>query len=319
LCQSFGSNRVLDHVSLEVRSGEMFFLLGPSGCGKTTLLRCVAGFVDPGAGEILFDGRSVAGVPAYDRNAALVFQNYAVWPHLSVFENVAYGLRVRRVAGEELRRRVRVALGQVGMEGYGERRPVTLSGGQLQRVALARAIVVEPDVLLFDEPLSNLDAMLRVEIRAEIRRLHGELRRTSIYVTHDQHEALAMADRIAVMSGGRVQQVGTPRELYQQPANSFVASFIGEINLFNAGSPLAPLLGVAAGGEKFGFRPEKVELAIGGVPARVVDSAFLGASSELLLETAGGERVKCRSGSPAAHGEQVYFSVRAEDVLYFQS
>jgi ABC-type Fe3+/spermidine/putrescine transport system ATPase subunit len=315
LAKSFGANRVLDHISLEIKSGEMFFLLGPSGCGKTTLLRSIAGFVEPDSGDILFNGKSVVSVPACDRNTALVFQNYAVWPHLSVFENVAYGLRVRKVANDELRRRVSAALRQVGMESYADRKPATLSGGQLQRTALARAIVVEPDVLLFDEPLSNLDAKLRIEIRAEIKRLHGELKRTSIYVTHDQHEALTMADRIAVMHGGHIRQIGTPREVYQQPANSFVASFIGEINLFGATSPLAAQLG--ANGKKIGFRPEQVKLANEGIAAKVVDNSFLGSASELLLETANGEKIKCHSSQPAANGDLVHFDVERGNLLIF--
>jgi multiple sugar transport system ATP-binding protein len=169
-----------------------------------------------------------------------------------------------------------------------------------------------------DEPLSNLDAKLRLEIRAEIKRLHGELKRTSIYVTHDQHEALTMADRVAVMHGGHVQQIGTPREIYEQPANSFVASFIGEINLFNANSPLAPLLKANANGEKFGFRPEKVELSGHGIPAKVIDNAFLGASSELLLETANGEKIKCHCNQSVSNGEQVHFTVRTEHILHFE-
>ncbi|MDR1191950.1 MAG: ABC transporter ATP-binding protein [Verrucomicrobiales bacterium] len=316
LTKSFGETRALDHLSLTVNSGEMFFLLGPSGCGKTTLLRALAGFVEPDAGDILFGGKSILSVPPHARNTALVFQNYAVWPHLTVFENVAYGLRVRHVAAADLRRRVTAALRQVGMEALARRKPVTLSGGQLQRTALARAIVVEPDVLLFDEPLSNLDAQLRLEIRAEIKRLHAAFQRTSIYVTHDQHEALTLADRIAVLRDGRIQQLGTPREIYDHPATPFVAAFIGEINLFAAAAPLAKNLAVS--GRQFGFRPEKVELTAGdGIPARVTDSAYLGASTELLLETAAGEKIKARVPRPAAVGDTVRFTVSRENILEF--
>ena len=315
LTKSFGSNPVLKDITLTVNSGEMFFLLGPSGCGKTTLLRSIAGFIEPDAGDISFNGKSIISVPAHLRNTALVFQNYAVWPHLSVFENVAYGLRVSKVANDELTRRVNNALRQVGMETFADRKPATLSGGQLQRTALARAIVVEPDVLLFDEPLSNLDAKLRLEIRAEIKHLHTELKRTSIYVTHDQHEALTMADRIAVMHGGKIQQVGTPREIYERPDNSFVASFIGEINLFDNASPLAAHFAISGG--QFGFRPEKVELANDGIPAKVLDCSYLGANSELLLETANGEKIKCHSPRPAANGDLVHFNVKRENLLIF--
>jgi iron(III) transport system ATP-binding protein len=316
LAKSFGSNQVLDDITLTVNSGEMFFLLGSSGCGKTTLLRSIAGFIDPDAGDILFNDRSVLSIPPYDRNTALVFQNYAVWPHLTVFDNVAYGLRVRKIANDELQRRVGLALQQVGLEQFADRKPATLSGGQLQRTALARAIVVEPDVLLFDEPLSNLDAKLRLEIRAEIKRLHAELKRTSIYVTHDQHEALTMADRIAVMHQGKIQQIGTPQEIYERPNNSFIASFIGEINLFNADSPLAAQLG-ASGHDKIGFRPEKVDLAVSGIAATVLDNSYLGANSELLLLTANGEKIKCRTNQPVANGELVHLTVKQEHILRF--
>jgi ABC-type Fe3+/spermidine/putrescine transport system ATPase subunit len=318
LTKSFGANRVLDDITLTVNSGELFFLLGPSGCGKTTLLRAIAGFVEPDAGDICFGAKSIVSVPPRARNTALVFQNYAVWPHLTVFENVAYGLRVRKVADGELRRRVQAALRQVGMVAYAGRKPATLSGGQLQRVALARAIVVEPDVLLFDEPLSNLDAKLRLEIRAEIKRLHGELKRTSIYVTHDQHEALTMADRIAVMRDGKIQQTGTPREIYERPASAFVASFIGEINLFPAAAPLAAALGVTGSDGQIGFRPEHVALTgSGGIPARVLDCAYLGAASELLLQTAAGEQLKARATVSAAVGDTMHFTVSGENILFF--
>jgi len=227
----FGETVAVDRVSLEVERGELFFLLGPSGCGKTTILRMIAGFVQPDEGAIYFDERPIGQVPPHRRNTALVFQNYALWPHMNVAENVAYGLRERRVPASERRRRVMQALRTVRMEELAQRMPNQLSGGQQQRVALARALVIEPDAVLLDEPLSNLDARLRVEMRHEILRIHRETGITMLYVTHDQKEALSMADRVAVMSIGRVEQVGTPRSVYRRPRSVFVANFIGEANL----------------------------------------------------------------------------------------
>ncbi|OGG53995.1 MAG: hypothetical protein A3F84_04860 [Candidatus Handelsmanbacteria bacterium RIFCSPLOWO2_12_FULL_64_10] len=226
----FGDVTAVDGVSLRVEKGELFFLLGPSGCGKTTLLRLIAGFYLPDGGRILFDDRDVSGVPPHRRNTGMVFQNYALWPHMSVHKNVEYGLTVRDLPADERDRRVRRALEMVQMETYAERSPNQLSGGQQQRVALARALVIEPDAVLLDEPLSNLDAKLRLEMREQIRRLHGDLGVTMIYVTHDQKEALSMADRMAVLDAGRVAQVGEPRALYTRPASRFVAGFIGETN-----------------------------------------------------------------------------------------
>ncbi|HID07008.1 MAG TPA: ABC transporter ATP-binding protein, partial [Armatimonadetes bacterium] len=213
----FGTTIAVNTVSLDVNRGELFFLLGPSGCGKTTLLRLIAGFVEPDAGEIWFDGRLMNNVPAHLRNAAMVFQNYALFPHMTVWENVAYGLRLRNLSKREQAERIRWALELVRMSEFKDRYPGQLSGGQQQRIALARALIVQPDVLLLDEPLSNLDARLRAEMRREIKRIHRQLRITTIYVTHDQKEALSMADRIAVMRNGCVEQVGTPRELYYHP------------------------------------------------------------------------------------------------------
>jgi len=229
--RSFGDVRAVDAVTLAIRDGEFFTLLGPSGCGKTTLLRMVAGFCELDGGRILFAERRVDTVPPHRRNTGMVFQNYAVFPHLDVAGNVAYGLKARGLAQRDIAARVARALGLVQLDGYARRWPHQLSGGQLQRVAIARAVVIEPDVLLLDEPLSNLDAKLRVEMRGEIRRLQRALGITVIYVTHDQEEALAMSDRIAVMRAGRVEQVGAPRAIYEQPATTFVASFVGATNL----------------------------------------------------------------------------------------
>jgi len=221
----------LERVNLEVQEGEFYFVLGPSGCGKSTLLRMIAGFYQPEGGRILFGGRDITHLPPNERNTGMVFQNYALWPHMTVWKNVEYGLSVRKVPQEDRQRRVQDALGMVRMEGYADRSPNQLSGGQQQRVALARALVVEPDVVLLDEPLSNLDARLRLEMREQIQDLHQQIGTTMVYVTHDQKEALAMADRMAVMQMGRVAQVGTPRDLYARPGSRFVADFIGEINL----------------------------------------------------------------------------------------
>jgi len=226
-----GQSRAVDNLTLDVGAEELFFLLGPSGCGKTTALRLVAGFYTPDDGRILFNGQDQSRVPPHKCNTGMVFQNYALWPHMDVRSNVAYGLKMRRVSEAEKEKRVRHALEIVHMQAYAERMPNQLSGGQQQRVALARALVIEPDVVLLDEPLSNLDAKLRVEMRTQIKEIHRKIGRTMIYVTHDQAEALSMADRIAVMRRGRLVQVGTPHELYTRPESAFVAEFIGGTNL----------------------------------------------------------------------------------------
>ena len=228
---SGGVTHAVDRVDLTIEPGELFFLLGPSGCGKTTLLRMIAGFIEPTAGTIRFDQRDITRTPANKRHTGMVFQSYALWPHMTVRENVAFGLRVRKIGREERDRRAARALEAVQMSEYAERRPAQLSGGQQQRVALARAIVIEPDVLLLDEPLSNLDAKLRNELRVEIRRVCKESGITSIYVTHDQKEALSMADRIAIMRSGKVEQIGAPDQLYHKPNTKFVAEFLGETNI----------------------------------------------------------------------------------------
>ena len=232
LTKHFDDNPVVRDISLTVADGEFFSLLGPSGCGKTTILRMIAGFIFPTSGSVRFDGQDVTGVPAHRRNTGMVFQNYALFPHMTVFENVAFGLRTRKVPGPEMADRVARALGLVGLTGL-ERRPVPqLSGGQQQRVALARAVVIEPDLLLLDEPLSNLDAKLREETRDQIRELQTKLGITAVYVTHDQEEALAVSDRIAVMEEGECRQLDRPDVIYRRPANRFVAAFMGNMNLW---------------------------------------------------------------------------------------
>ncbi len=234
LRKEFGSVVAVDDVFLDVPAGDLFFLLGPSGCGKTTLLRMLAGFTDPTQGNIRFGDRDVTRLAPNRRNTGMVFQGYALWPHMTVWQNVAFGLGVRKVKGSDRDKRVQEALDLVQMGAYGQRRPNQLSGGQQQRVALARALVIEPTVLLLDEPLSNLDAKLRLEMRGQIRRICKEAGITAVYVTHDQKEALSMADNVALMQAGKVIQVASPRELYDRPVNRFAADFLGESNFIPA-------------------------------------------------------------------------------------
>ena len=229
-----GEVRAVDRVSLTIHEGEFVTLLGPSGCGKTTTLRLISGFELPTAGRILLDGKDISNRPPNKRDMAMVFQSYALFPHMTVAKNIAYGLRVQHVPGKELRERVERVLDLMGLRGLGGRRPNELSGGQQQRVALARSLVVEPRVLLFDEPLSNLDAKLRVQMRSEIRNIQRRLNITSVYVTHDQVEAMALSDRIVVMNQGKIEQIGAPEEIYRRPATRFVADFIGRANFLNA-------------------------------------------------------------------------------------
>ncbi len=238
LVKVFGTNvRAVDNLDLHISHGELLSLLGPSGCGKTTTLRLVAGFLEPDGGEIRLDGQVISSprsvVPPERRNMSMIFQSYAIWPHKTVFQNVAYGLKFRKFSASETKKKVRQMLEVVKLEPMADRYPSELSGGQQQRVALARALVVEPQILLLDEPLSNLDANLREEMRFEIRRLHDEFHITSIYVTHDQSEAMVIADRICVMNQGRLEQVGTPEEIYDRPRTRFVAEFVGKTNLIS--------------------------------------------------------------------------------------
>jgi len=231
ITKRFGRLRAVDDVSLTIEEGDFFTLLGPSGCGKTTLLRTIAGFYTPDEGEIRFGERVINHIPAHRRETGMVFQNYALFPHLSVFDNIAYGLRARKVARREIASRIGEIIRSVQLEGLEDRSPNQLSGGQQQRVALARALVICPQILLMDEPLSNLDAKLRVSMREEIRRIQKELGITTIYVTHDQEEAMAVSDRIAILNRGRLEQVGTPTEIYFRPENRFAAEFMGSSNI----------------------------------------------------------------------------------------
>jgi iron(III) transport system ATP-binding protein len=253
LSKRFGNSLVLDHVNLRVEPGELFFLLGPSGCGKTTLLRHIAGFYYPDAGQIFFDDQEVSRVPPHRRDCGMVFQSYALWPHLSVAGNVAFGLQERRLPKAEIAQRVDEALSSVGMAHLAERSIQQLSGGQQQRVALARALVIRPRCLLLDEPLSNLDTKLRLQMRVEIRRVCKEYGLTAIYVTHDQQEALATADRLAIFDRGHLAQAGTPREVYRRPRSRVVADFIGESNYLTG-----RLLGAGADPEQY-----RVETSLG--------------------------------------------------------
>jgi iron(III) transport system ATP-binding protein len=230
ITQRFGAFIALKSVCVQIQPGELFFLLGPSGCGKTTLLRCIAGFLAPESGSITFGERDITHVPPHKRNTGMVFQHYALWPHLTLAENIAFGLEMRNVSKREIQQRVLEALVLVHLEDRAKAKPNQLSGGQQQRIALARALVIKPECLLLDEPLSNLDASLRLEMRAEIRRICKQAGLTAIYVTHDQKEALSIADRIAVMKDGSIEQIGTPEVIYRQPLNRFVAGFIGEAN-----------------------------------------------------------------------------------------
>ncbi len=361
--------RAVDGVSLDVEPGELFFLLGPSGCGKTTLLRMIAGFIQPTGGTIAFASsppgarcpapdasfRDVTRMPPNRRNTGMVFQSYALWPHMTVEQNVAFGLGVRRVPTPERTARVREALDAVRMGDYARRKPTQLSGGQQQRVALARALVVRPDVLLLDEPLSNLDAKLRIELRAEIRRICKQAGLTTVYVTHDQKEALSMADRVAIMDAGRVVQLGAPADLYRRPRSRFVAEFLGETNFLDA-----EVLGVESGvarlrtpaGElaaliaddgaqsesvrhapasrvTLSIRPEAIRLLPSSqdsglrthqptLPARLLDTVYLGEIAQHTLELPGGARLKAAELNPPptpARASDLRIAVDPADVV----
>jgi putative spermidine/putrescine transport system ATP-binding protein len=256
LVKRYGEVDAVAGIDLTVADGEFFSMLGPSGCGKTTTLRMIAGFEQPTAGRVLLHGQDVTGVPPFDRDVNTVFQDYALFPHMTVGQNVAYGLAVRNVARSEQRSRVAEALRQVRLEGYEERRPAQLSGGQRQRVALARALILRPRVLLLDEPLGALDLKLRQEMQIELKAIQGEVGITFIYVTHDQDEALTMSDRMAVFNEGHIQQIGTPAEVYEHPATRFVASFVGTSNLIR-GEASHAILGDAG---THAVRPEKIRI-----------------------------------------------------------
>ena len=295
ICKKFEKVTVIPDLSVTIKNGEFFTLLGPSGCGKTTLLRMIAGFNSLESGKIYFDDKVINDIPTQDRNIGMVFQSYAIFPHLTVFENVAFGLKQRKVPAAKIKEQVDQVLKLVKMDQYADRLPEKLSGGQQQRVALARAIVIHPSVLLMDEPLSNLDAKLRIEMRTTIRELQKDVGITTVYVTHDQEEALAISDRIAVMNGGVIQQIGSPLNIYLRPANTFVATFIGFSNLFKGKIKMVNnkamvmlneecLLDVpnlrddVADGQEVvvSMRPDEYLMADKGLRAKVISKSFLG-------------------------------------------
>lgn len=311
----YGDHTVINGLSLEIKPGEFFTLLGPSGCGKTTLLRMIIGFNSIEGGEIRVDGQVVNNIPTNKRNMGMVFQNYAVFPHMNVRDNVAYGLKTRKIAKGERRKKADELLKLVKIDQYADRMPAQLSGGQQQRVALARAIVIEPDVLLMDEPLSNLDAKLRVEMRNVIKRIQRQIGITTVYVTHDQEEALAISDRIAVMHDGVIQQIDSPKRLYQRPANIFVSTFIGLSNIlpatvkggmvdFGHGYQVEGLFlredRKEAGDVKVAVRPEEFVIADKsqpGIPAVVKSSVFLGVNLHYFLEDMEGHEIEVMTPS----------------------
>jgi sn-glycerol 3-phosphate transport system ATP-binding protein len=336
VCKSFGTREVVHGVSCAVGDGELVVVVGPSGCGKSTLLRMVAGLETVSAGTVAIDGRVVNGVEPKDRDIAMVFQNYALYPHMSVYANMAYGLKMRRMEQGEIRRRVERAAAILQLDGLLERKPRQLSGGQRQRVAMGRAIVRDPKVFLFDEPLSNLDAQLRVQMRVEIKRLQQELGTTSLYVTHDQVEAMTLADRLVVMNAGNVDQIGPPLELYERPATVFVAGFIGSPAMNLVPGRLAPggvVVGgatLAAGGEAgdpgrtvtVGLRPEHLEIAADGpVALRAELLERLGADTIVHGRLADGTRVIARAPGALALqlGETLRLAIAAAHLHLFDS
>lgn len=346
--KTFDQTVAVEDVSIEVSAGSLFFLLGSSGCGKTTILRMIAGFVQPTAGRICFGDRDVTKLSPEKRNAGMVFQNYALWPHMTVSQNVGFGLDVRRMPSAEKKIRIGESLELVRMSQYADRLPNQLSGGQQQRVALARAIAFRPDLLLLDEPLSNLDAKLRLEMRSEIRRISHELRITMIYVTHDQHEALSLADQIAVMSAGKIEQLGAPRDIYQRPRTRFVAEFIGETNFVfgeiqgvrdssgfaEVRTPIATMRALVPSTKKVGdritlsIRPEAITIdhasAVSNpqscttiVLGKCLESTYLGASAQHLVDV-NGQLIKVFEVNPNSSsfaGKQVRLSIITDQVI----
>ncbi len=313
----------VDSINLEIEKGELVTLLGPSGCGKTTTLRMVAGFELQTAGNILLDGKKINNLPAFSRNMPMVFQSYALFPHLTIFDNIAYGLKMRKMPKETIRNDVAMACQMVNLVGLEDRYPGELSGGQQQRVALARALVLKPEIILFDEPLSNLDAKLRIQTRTEIRRVQQLLGITALYVTHDQSEALSISDTIVIMNKGKIVQSGSPEDIYNHPANSFVADFIGNANFFDGVvkeadekfltvSMLGSDVQIPVKGRDEVFKPgEEVNLAIkpeavvvnpksGSFAGKIEVSSFLGATTEYKVESADGFLTAIH---PNTHGE----------------
>ena len=337
LSKAFGTFRALSDVTLEVQAGEFVTLLGPSGCGKTTLLKLISGFLEPTEGAIVIDGADVTKVPPEERDTALCFQSYALFPHLNVRENLEFGLKQKRIPADERRERIANVAVKLGLEPEMGKLPNQLSGGQQQRVSLGRALVMRPSVILFDEPLSNLDAKLRDQVRVEIRRIQQEYKLTAIYVTHDQAEALAMSDRVVVLNAGRVEQIDTPEQLYAAPRTSFVADFIGDANVFQAkvlGEEAPGLwlmdtpMGVlrtsrqpASNGAPINlcWRPEEAQIGTGELTGTVRNRAFQGHFTDLVVE-AGTASFRIRTNrSDAREGEDIRFSVPSDCVIPLES
>lgn len=304
LTKVYGNTTVVDHIDLTVPDGTLTSILGPSGCGKTTTLRMIAGFETPESGDVLFDGVSVSKVPVNKRGIGMVFQSYALFPHMTVGQNVSYGLEQQKVKGEELRRRVWEALEMVHMEDYINRKPRQLSGGQQQRVALARALVIRPRVLLLDECLSALDKKLRVEMQGELRRILEECGVTTFFVTHDQEEAMTLSDAIVVMNQGVIEQTGTPAEVYEHPKNRFVASFLGKANFFQ-GKDILSLVEQASENTTYAVRPERITLSTEGPGLRGVVESVVYAGSTTTCRVRWGEQELLAETRPE-HGQTLW-------------
>ena len=341
----YGDVVALSDINISIPSGSFFTLLGPSGCGKTTLLRTIAGFHGQNAGHIAVDGTSIEGLPAYRRDVGMVFQDYAIFPHISVRDNVAFGLKQRKVPAAEVTKRVADVLEVVQLGAFADRMPHELSGGQQQRVGLARAIVIRPKVLLMDEPLSNLDARLRVDLRAELRRIQRDLGITTVYVTHDQEEALAMSDTVCVMHQGVIQQAASPLDIYLRPTNKFVATFVGANNflaLTQSGTQFALTSGGARvlnsthdkGEVVCAVRPETLEVMAGAhegvqsdeitIPAKLSDVSFVGREMEVITLTQGGETLKSLARPDPKiialpQGSDVTLVVKRDDLAFFEA
>jgi len=342
--KTFGEVAAVDNVSLDIQNGELFTLLGPSGCGKTTLLRIIAGFYRPDAGRVYFDDKDITRLPPFKRDTGMVFQNYAIWPHMRVFDNVAFGLRVRKVPPAKMKERVSEVLDMVRLAGFEDRTPFQLSGGQQQRVALARALVINPSVLLLDEPLSNLDAKLRLEMRHEMIGIQKRFGTTTVYVTHDQQEALSISDRIAVMELGHVRQIDAPREIYESPQNLFVADFIGSCTFLAGTLVRADGHGVvvrtswglevqghcprtdckfAKGDEVFcAIRPEDFRVRppsepYNEIPSKVASVVFTGRYNDVRADIGGTHRVQAEVDASAVLkiGDALKLYVRHNDVI----
>ena len=329
----YGKNMILRDFSLQVERGQFVSLLGSSGCGKTTTLRLIAGFSQPQAGSVIFDGRDITGVPLHKRNFGFVFQSYALFPHMTVFDNVAFGLKMRKTGKEETKRRVAEMLELVDLKGFENRYPREMSGGQRQRVALARAMVIRPDLMLFDEPLSNLDAKLRIKMRVEIRRIQQELGFTAIYVTHDQEECFAISDQVAIMNQGVIEQKDTPAHIFNAPKTEFIARFVGFENFFDL-SRQSSLLTTAKGDKmyvaadrpgdffKACIRPEDVKIHPAGeacgnaLSGEVLVTTFLGRTIQYNVDTELGEfTVKTEQGTVYSIGSKVQLELSANKII----